>query len=51
MPGPREVAGGGRRADGPAEGLSDQFAVHRDDTPDEPGHGEPGRDLAVEVTR
>jgi hypothetical protein len=25
--------------------------VHRDNTPDEPGHGEPGRDLAAEVMR
>lgn len=35
--------------DGPAAGLSDQFAVHRDDIPDEPRHGEPGRDLPAEV--
>jgi hypothetical protein len=25
--------------------------VHRDNTPDEPGHGEPGRDLAAEIMR
>lgn len=25
--------------------------MHRDNTPDEPGHGEPGRDLAAEVMR
>jgi integrase len=36
---------------GPAAGLSDQFAVHRDDTPDEPEHGEPGRDLPPEIMR
>jgi integrase len=36
---------------GPAAGLSDQFAVHRDDTPGEPEHGEPGRDLPAEIMR
>ena len=39
---------------GPARrpgGSSDQFAVHRDDTPDEPEHGEPGRDLPAEIMR
>ena len=36
---------------GPAAGLSDQFAVHRDDTPDEPEHGEPGRDLPAQIMR
>ena len=25
--------------------------MHRDDTPDEPGHGEPGRDLPAEIMR
>jgi hypothetical protein len=25
--------------------------VHRDNTPDEPGHGEPGRDLPPEILR
>ena len=34
---------------GPAAGLSDQFTVHRDDTPAEPEHGEPGRDLPPEI--
>ena len=33
---------GATRPGGPAEGLSDQFALHRDDMPDEPEHGEPG---------
>jgi integrase len=42
---------GATRPGGPAEGLSDQFAVHRDDIPDEPEHGEPGRDLPPEVMR
>ena len=42
---------GATRPGGPAEGLSDQFAVHRDDTPDEPEHGEPGRDLPAEIMR
>jgi integrase len=42
---------GATRPGGPAERLSDQFAVHRDDTPDEPGHGEPGRDLPAEIMR
>src|SRR6266568_4704500 len=32
---------GATRAGGPAAGLSDQFALHRDDMPDEPEHGEP----------
>ena len=36
---------------GPAAGLSDQFAVHHDDIPDEPEHGEPGRDLPAEIMR
>jgi integrase len=36
---------------GPAAGLSDQFALHRDDMPDEPEHGEPGRDLPPEILR
>jgi hypothetical protein len=42
---------GATRPGGPAEGLSDQFAVHRDDAPDEPEHGEPGRDLPAEIMR
>jgi hypothetical protein len=42
---------GATRPGGPAAGLSDQFALHRDDTPDEPEHGEPGRDLPAEVMR
>ena len=42
---------GATRPGGPAAGLSDQFAVHRDDTPDEPEHGEPGRDLPAEIMR
>ncbi len=40
---------GATRPGGPAAGLSDQFALHRDDTPDEPEHGEPGRDLPREI--
>ncbi|HEY6791153.1 MAG TPA: tyrosine-type recombinase/integrase [Trebonia sp.] len=36
---------------GPAAGLSDQFTVRRDDTPDEPEHGEPGRDLPAVIIR
>jgi integrase len=36
---------------GPAAGLNDQFAVHRDDIPDEPEHGEPGRDLPAGIMR
>jgi integrase len=42
---------GATRPGGPAAGLSDQFALHRDDTPDEPEHGEPGRDLPTEIMR
>jgi integrase len=42
---------GATRPGGPAERLSDQFAVHRDDTPDEPEHGEPGRDLPPEIMK
>jgi integrase len=42
---------GATRPGGPAAGLSDQFALHRDDTPDEPEHGEPGRDLPPEIMR
>jgi integrase len=42
---------GATRPGGPAAGLSDQFAIHRDDTPDEPEHGEPGRDLPAEIMR
>jgi integrase len=42
---------GATRAGGPAAGLSDQFALHRDDMPDEPEHGEPGRDLPAEIMR
>jgi integrase len=34
---------------GPAAGLSDQFAICRDDTPHGPEHGEPGRDLPAEI--
>ena len=34
---------------GPAAGLSDQFAVHRDDIPRQPEPPEPGRDLPAEV--
>ena len=40
---------GATRPGGPAAGLSDQFTVHRDDTPEEPEHGEPGRDLPPEI--
>src|SRR6266571_3113515 len=39
---------GATRAGGPAAGLSDQFALHRDDMPDEPEHGEPGRELPLD---
>src|SRR6266702_4767863 len=42
---------GATRPGGPAAGLSDQFALHRDDMPDEPDHGEPGRDLPPEILR
>ena len=42
---------GATRPGGPAAGLSDQFALHRDDMPDEPEHGEPGRDLPPEILR
>ena len=42
---------GATRAAGPAAGLSDQFALHRDDIPEEPEHGEPGRDLPPEILR
>ncbi len=42
---------GATRPGGPAAGLSDQFALHRDDVPEEPEHGEPGRDLPPEVMR
>jgi integrase len=42
---------GATRPGRPAAGLSDQFAVHRGDTPDEPEHGEPGRDLPAEIMR
>jgi integrase len=42
---------GATRPGGPAAGLSDQFALHRDDMPDEPEHGEPGRDLPPEIMR
>ncbi len=34
---------------GPAAGLSDQFALHRDDVPAEAGQPEPGRDLPAEI--
>jgi integrase len=42
---------GATRPGGPAAGLSDQFTVHRDDIPDEPEHGKPGRDLPPEIMR
>ena len=42
---------GATRPGGPAAGLSDEFAVHRDDIPDEPEHGEPGRDLPASIMR
>ena len=42
---------GATRPGGPAAGLSDQFTVHRDDTPEEPEHGEPGRDLPPEIMK
>ena len=42
---------GATRPGGPAAGLSDQFALHRDDVPEEPEHGEPGRDLPPEIMR
>ena len=36
---------------GPAVGLSDQFAIHRDDIPAEPDRPEPGRDLPAAIMR
>ena len=42
---------GSTRPGGPAAGLSDQFAVHRDDIPAEPDLPEPGRDLPAEIMR
>lgn len=42
---------GATRSDGPAAGLSDQFCVHPGDIPEEPAHGEPGRDLPPEIMR
>jgi integrase len=42
---------GASRPGGPAAGLSDQFTVHRDDIPDEPEHGQPGRNLPPEIMR
>ena len=42
---------GATKAGGQAAGLSDQFALHRDDIPAEPEHGEPGRDLPLEIMR
>ena len=42
---------GATRPGGPAAGLSDQFALHRDDVPEEPEHGEPGRDLPPDIMR
>jgi integrase len=40
---------GATRPGGPAAGLSDQFCLHPRDMPDEPEHGEPGRDLPPEI--
>lgn len=40
---------GATRPGGPAAGLSDQFSLHPSDMPDEPEHGEPGRDLPPEI--
>jgi hypothetical protein len=42
---------GATRPGGPAAGLSDQFALGPGDMPDEPGHGEPCRDLPPEILR
>jgi integrase len=42
---------GATRPAGPAAGLSDQFALHRDDVPAEPDQPEPGRDLPAEIMR
>ena len=42
---------GATAAGGPAVGLSDQFAVHRDDIPAEPDRPEPGRDLPAGIMR
>ena len=42
---------GATRPTGPAAGLSDQFALHRDDMPAEPDQPEPGRDLPAEIMR
>lgn len=42
---------GATKPGGPGAGLSDQFSVHRDDIPDEPEHGKPGRDLPPEIMR
>ena len=42
---------GATRPGGPAAGLSDQLAIHRDDIPAEPEATEPGRDLPAEIMR
>jgi integrase len=39
------------RTGGPAAGLGEDFALHRDDVPAEPEPGEPGRDLPAEILR
>jgi integrase len=39
------------RPGGPAAGLGEDFALHRDDVPVEPEPGEPGRDLPAEIMR
>jgi integrase len=42
---------GATRPGGPAARLSDQFTVHPGDVPEEPEHGEPGRDLPPQIMR
>ncbi|HSL38080.1 MAG TPA: hypothetical protein VK883_14770, partial [Arthrobacter sp.] len=42
---------GATGAEGPAAGLSDQFALHREDIPAEPDQPEPGRDLPAGIMR
>jgi Phage integrase family len=39
------------RPGGPAAGLGEDFALHRDDVPAEPEPSEPGRDLPAEIMR
>lgn len=47
----RARAMGLTRPAGPAAGLGEDFAIHRDDIPDTPQRGEPGRDLPTEILR